>query len=677
MTTAMRTFLSQLRTQLILGALVFLVALTGAVILAVRDSLLFAARDTARLGAEGLLSQSEAALLQIARREAALVSALQATNPEHLSQHLDTLGLTASIYGFVIDAEGRLLAVSPGSAGKLFGQPGSGDDAAWQGHRLQDSGNAELAEVVVAMQAGQSATARLELGGEPVVMAYAPLGAVGGSLALVEPTADITALAAPLTVSIESHIAGILRATLLTIGYFGAIAMVAAVVAARALTHPLQNLAAGTRAVAQGDLTVRIPETLDNEVGRVAQSFNQMASTLQARSAELGEAYQLLEQRVQERTRELASLLEVSRTIGSTLELDPLLDLVLEQLHLVVDYTSATIASLEAGQYRVHAYRGPGPAEPFLQLSYPADDLLHAERMQLHTPVIIADLHGETLEAAQFRQQAAGQMATLYRDVHALMSLPLVSRDTLTGTLTLHHQSPGYYTEKQADLALAFADLAAVALENARLYKDARTLAVFEERQRLARDLHDSVTQSLYSLTLLAEAARRTTLAGDSDRSISHVVRLGETAQQALKEMRLLVYQLRPLALETAGLVEALQHRLDAVEKRAGVTAQLRVDLAAELPSEVEEGLYHIALEALNNALKHAGARSVTVVLRSQAGQAELEVIDSGKGFDPAARDRAGLGLVSMGERAEALRGRCSITSAPGEGTRVRVSLRW
>jgi signal transduction histidine kinase len=139
--------------------------------------------------------------------------------------------------------------------------------------------------------------------------------------------------------------------------------------------------------------------------------------------------------------------------------------------------------------------------------------------------------------------------------------------------------------------------------------------------------------------------------------------------------MRFLVYELRPLALEQAGLAEALQYRLDAVEKRAGVDAQLRVSLDTDLAPAVENGLYRIAQEALNNALKHAEATTISVALRTANGNVELEITDNGKGFQPEAiRDQGGMGMVSIRERVATLGGEYSITSKPDEGTRVWIS---
>ncbi len=202
--------------------------------------------------------------------------------------------------------------------------------------------------------------------------------------------------------------------------------------------------------------------------------------------------------------------------------------------------------------------------------------------------------------------------------------------------------------------------------------------AITEERSRLARELHDSVTQSLHSSTLLAEAGQRLVSSGDVERARGYLIRLGEISQQALKEMRLLVYELRPLALSGVGLVGALQQRLDAVERRSGVEVELSIVEELELPARIEEELFRIAMEALNNALKHANPTTVTVALHKEMKREmpciELSIIDDGQGFDPDTKDgEGGLGLVSMQERIEKLGGELTILSVPGEGTQVKA----
>ena len=205
-------------------------------------------------------------------------------------------------------------------------------------------------------------------------------------------------------------------------------------------------------------------------------------------------------------------------------------------------------------------------------------------------------------------------------------------------------------------------------------------LAVMRERNRLARDLHDSVTQSLYSLTLFTQAARERAKAGDLAQTNRSLERIADTAGQSLKEMRLLVYELRPMALEEESLVEALQSRLDQVERRSGVQTRLVVEADGDLqlPETVEDELYHIGQEALNNALKHAHASSVAVRLSQPAGSGQLtfEVADDGEGFDVGALDQGGgLGLLSIRERVENMNGELEIESAAGQGTAVRVKV--
>lgn len=201
--------------------------------------------------------------------------------------------------------------------------------------------------------------------------------------------------------------------------------------------------------------------------------------------------------------------------------------------------------------------------------------------------------------------------------------------------------------------------------------------AITAERNRLARDLHDSVTQSLYSLTLLAEAGQRMVTARDLQQIEGNQTRLGDIAQQALQEMRLLVYELRPVALERQGLIGALEQRLETVERRAGIQARIRVQGQIDLPRDVEEELYRIAQEALNNSLKHTQASMVDLTLEADGDSVTLKVFDDGQGFDPQAMsDRGGLGLVSMQERAERIGGRLAIHSTPRDGTTIVVEVR-
>jgi len=264
-----------------------------------------------------------------------------------------------------------------------------------------------------------------------------------------------------------------------------------------------------------------------------------------------------------------------------------------------------------------------------------------------------------------------------HRPAQSAVLAPLRCRDTAIGVIVLASVSQqAAFTPADLSLLTTLAGQAAVAVDNCRLFEETRGKATLEERQRLARALHDSVTQSLYSLTLFAQAALEWTGAGDLGRVKENLLHISEAAQQSLKDMRLLVYELRPADLQQDGLVGALHHRLNAVEKRAGVEARLVAEPSIALPVAIEEVLYYIAQEALNNALKHAAAGSVTVYLRASDGDVELEIVDDGRGFSPdAVREIGGLGLMTMRERAERLGGSLTIQSAPGQGTRVLAQI--
>jgi signal transduction histidine kinase len=227
--------------------------------------------------------------------------------------------------------------------------------------------------------------------------------------------------------------------------------------------------------------------------------------------------------------------------------------------------------------------------------------------------------------------------------------------------------------ERTADLQREIAQRTQIeeALRNSEMEK-----AVAAERGRLARELHDSVTQSLYSLTLFTEAARHIAEEDGNETIEQYVGQIGVIGLQALKEMRLLVFELRPPELEKEGLVSALRRRLETVEGRAGVDASVVVDDFVKLPGNIEQEFFRIAQEALNNALKHAAAASVVVYLRQVNGSIEMEIVDDGVGFDPESLpDRGGMGLKNIRERAEGLGGAVVIHSNPGEGTCIKVRL--
>jgi signal transduction histidine kinase len=255
------------------------------------------------------------------------------------------------------------------------------------------------------------------------------------------------------------------------------------------------------------------------------------------------------------------------------------------------------------------------------------------------------------------------------------LSVLLQSGQRTLGALCLKSSLSHAYSSDDQKALESFAAHAAIAIENTRLYQQAQEIAVSEERQRLARELHDSVTQLLYSMSLLSSGWKKMAQDGRLADPAASFQQLEGIGLQALKEMRLLIHQLRPSVLEEAGLAGAVQHRLEAVEQRANIDTELVID--GDLPPLsplFEEQLYNIAQEALNNALRHAQASAISVYIYCQDGQLSLMVRDNGVGFDTD-NSSTGIGLQSMRERAEAIAAQLSVSSHPHEGTMVQVTV--
>jgi len=257
----------------------------------------------------------------------------------------------------------------------------------------------------------------------------------------------------------------------------------------------------------------------------------------------------------------------------------------------------------------------------------------------------------------------------------AYLGVPFQALGRKVGVLSVFLQNEPKIAMGDLEVLTAVAGQIGRAVERFELRKKAEQSIIVEERQRLSRDLHDSITQLLCSQSLLAESGRKFMDRGDAGQASSYLEQLVENAHQALKEMRLMIYDLRPSVLEKEGLAGAINYRLGAVEQRAGIEACLIGEIRTPLSNQEEEGLYRIAQELLNNVLKHAEATSVEVHLHDFPGQVELEVIDNGKGFDPMATS-SGIGLNGIRERVERLGGMVNVSSKAGEGSSVKINIR-
>ncbi len=432
-------------------------------------------------------------------------------------------------------------------------------------------------------------------------------------------------------------------------------------VGVRRITGPLRLLTLASREVAHGSFGRTIDVRTGDELEDLAAQFNAM-------SAQLKDSYANLERKVADRTRELATLNAIAAVVSGSLKLDEVLNPALEAVLQAMDLPQGGIYLLDQQRRRLtlavskglSARTVAGIAELGLGEGF------SGHVAQTGEPLVVTNVpHDPRLLPAA---QESGPTS--------IACVPLDSRGVVLGTLFVVSPNPREFTVQETELLSSIGHQIGVAVENARLFERASQVAVLEERNRLARDLHDSVTQAMYSVTLYAEAASRLLASGNVELATEHVGELRATSQQALREMRSLIFELRPPVLEKEGLVAALQARLEAVEIRAGIAAELAADGVGDIPERVESGLYWIAREALNNALKHARAGTVRVGISRQPDSIMLEVADDGEGFDlEAVRDHHGLGLKGMEERAASIGGRLAVSSAPGRGTTIRAEV--
>jgi signal transduction histidine kinase len=264
--------------------------------------------------------------------------------------------------------------------------------------------------------------------------------------------------------------------------------------------------------------------------------------------------------------------------------------------------------------------------------------------------------------------------------MRSFLGVPIVARGEIIAAFYLTDcEGAEEFGEADQRLIEMLAAHAAVAIENARLLERSRELNIVEERNRLARELHDAVSQKLFGLVLNAESAA-TLLERDPKAAADQLARLGELAQDALEELRGLIFELRPASLEDEGLAATLRKHVDMLERVHGRDIELRITGATRagwVGLDVEGEVLRIAQQALDNALRHADAERIELRLQGRDGRLTVTVADDGVGFDPAMpglRARR-LGLTSMEERARALGGTLAVVSRPGEGTTVTLEV--
>ena len=409
--------------------------------------------------------------------------------------------------------------------------------------------------------------------------------------------------------------------------------------------------------------------------------------------SERRQAMRLLEERVIERTTELRALLNVSQQITSTIELKPLLNIVLRQVSNLIGFDEALLLTPQAHEFVYRAYQGVLSDTDLLgrrvtpEWAFTAQEVINA-----HDAFAINDIHrSNDVFPRKFRALVSDTWRNAIQPVRAMIGLPIEMKDHAVGVLLLLHHQPGFYSEEKFVLGLAIASQTAVAMDNAMLYEQAQLVAVVEERQRLARDLHDAVTQTLFSASLIADILPKL-FERDRKEGERRLEELRKFTRGALAEMRMLLLELRPTGLTDALLNELLVQLGEAATARGHIPVFVSAPDEAAMPPDVQITFYRIAQEALNNIVKHSQASRVDIELNLQpnqrtaqdypdaayddeghvyASRAVITIRDNGRGFDQTNVPPTHMGLAIMRERAQSIDANLHIKSQIKQGTQI------
>jgi len=365
--------------------------------------------------------------------------------------------------------------------------------------------------------------------------------------------------------------------------------------------------------------------------------------------------------------RELKLLYQITSISSEFSELSQKMEHALEKTILLFEADKGLIHILDMDEHELRLISSKGLSQHLISRlgNLTLQDSTWKTAMKSQEPAVIS-----------YKDQNSKDSILSVLETSLTAGFPINLNGKCVGVLTICWDDEQPFTDLDEYLLGIAADQIALMFEHNKLRKNADAVVVMRERQRLARELHDSLSQSLYSLSLIADGGRDFAKLGDIPQVKKVFEQIIVTVQKVIREMRLLVYELRPSALAKEGLFGALRRRLEIVEEHANIETHLEYQLIDTLPKSLEAELYGIVQEALNNALKHSGAGRVEITVCQEGDKVVLKVDDNGQGFDLKNEMTFphGMGLASMMERAERINGTVIINTAAGEGTQVIVS---
>lgn len=513
-------------------------------------------------------------------------------------------------------------------------------------------------EVVQRVLDGESGAVRTrDLDGREVVAGFAPVPDTQWGLVTEEPWSELVRASRPY-----------IRFMLMLLALGVVVPVIVVAVGVRRITDPIGGLIDAAREIAGGKFGRTIEVQTGDELETLAEQFNSMSAQLEA-------SYAQLEQQVEDRTRELATLNAISAVVSRSTELEEILDAALGETLETMGIEAGAAFRLEGEELVLMAHRGL--SEGFVA---------QVERLPLAVSIAAQAVGQAAAVVRRIDQYPESALKDLLQEegVRVVVGVPLVAKGQILGTLNMVMRSPRDIAPEERTLLEAVGQQAGIAVENARLYEQAEAAAAVAERNRLARELHDAVSQTLFSASIIADVLPRL-WERDPEEGMRRLEALRRLTRGAMAEMRTLLVELRPKALVKAELHELLRQLGEAMMGRAEFEIALDLTPVPDLPGEVKVALYRIAQEALNNVVKHAAAGHATVALRydltgdgsqAEGGVVELVVEDDGKGFDPGDVPADHFGLENIRERAEGVGAELRIDSRVGRGTRIEVRCR-
>jgi signal transduction histidine kinase len=442
------------------------------------------------------------------------------------------------------------------------------------------------------------------------------------------------------------------------------------------ITTPITALIKGSEVIAMGNLDHKIVLHTGDEIEQLSLQFNSMTSALK-------ESYSTLEQNVEERTKELnqragqlSTINEISRKISSIINLDELLPFVANLLRQTFKYDNVNIFLFEPNsgtlilkEICLSGYDGVIPLEVPLEMG------------EEGIVAWVANT-GEPLLANDVTKEPKYQFVRELSDTKSELAVPVKIGDKILGVLDMESNELDAFSAADLSTAETLADQLAIAIENARLYSQTGQIAVMEERNRISREIHDTLAQGFTGIILQLEAAEQALEAKNIDSVLSHMNRARSLARGSLSEARRSVWNLRPEALEKLKLPDAIRQEIVKFSQSSTVKASFSVSGEDhDLSTDVETALLRICQEGLTNVRKHAKASEVRVNLNFDKSDVILTISDNGRGLEasktPATGDKkySGFGLISMRERAKNAGGVFEVESEPGKGTAIQVKI--